>query len=267
MISHWKAAAVPNTGRNGVFAALLAKRGFTGPEEIFEGQQGFFTAVTRRPVDLAPLAGEDGNSQPFRVMESRIKRFPAGIISQTAVEGALEAREQLGLRSPSDVRAVHIRTFEHAVFSMAGHPSRWRPETRETDDHSIPFVVACALSFGSVQPAHFVDEVMRSPELVDLMQKITVVEDAECEAEWPGANLSIVTVEADDGRQHTARVPYHLGHVRRPIGDRDVDAKFRGLTADLMSEAQQTAALDALWHVDETDDIRALMERLAVDSA
>jgi len=162
------------------------------------------------------------------------------------------------------VRRVHIRTFEHAVFSMAGHPSRWRPETRETADHSIPFVVACALSFGSVQPAHFTEETMRSPDLVDLMQKITVVEDPECEAAWPDANLSIVSVETEDGREHTASLPYHLGHARRPIGDADVDAKFRGLTDGLLAADRQTAALDAMWHIDETNDLRALLELVAV---
>ena len=263
-ISHWKAAAVPNTGRNGVFAAVLAHRGFTGPEEIFEGQQGFFKSVTQRPVELAPLAGEGGNSQPFRILESRIKRFPAGIFSQTAIEGALDARAQLRLTTGQEVKSVHIRTFEHAVFSMAGHPSRWRPETRETADHSIPFVVACALSFGSVQPAHFSDEMLHSPDLIGLMQKITVVEDPECEGAWPEANLSIVTVEATDGRQHTARVPYHLGHARRPVGDEDIEAKFRGLTAGLLTDEQQTKALEALWHVDETDDLAVLMGRLVV---
>jgi len=265
-ISHWKAAAVPNTGRNGIFAAMLARRGFTGPEEIFEGQQGYFASVTRKPVDLAPLAGEGGNSQPFRILESRVKRFPAGIFSQTAVEGALEARAQLGIDTGREVRRVHIRTFEHAVFSMAGHPSRWRPETRETADHSIPFVVACALRFGSVEPAHFSDEVMRAPESVDLMQKIAVELDPECEAAWPDANLSIVTVETEDGREHTARVPYHLGHARRPVGDVDIEAKFRGLAAGLLTEEQQTDALDTLWHVDEADDLSAVMRRLVVGS-
>lgn len=263
-ISHWKAAAVPNTGRNGIFAAMLARKGFTGPEEIFEGQQGYFASITRKPVDLAPLAGEGGNSQPFRILESRVKRFPAGIFSQTAVEGALEARAQLRIETGREVRRVHIQTFEHAVFSMAGHPTRWRPETRETADHSIPFVVACALRFGSVEPAHFSDEVMRAPESVDLMQKIAVELDPECEAAWPDANLSIVTVETEDGREHTARVPYHLGHARRPVGDVDIEAKFRGLAAGLLTDEQQTAALDALWHIDEADDLNAVLRRLVV---
>jgi 2-methylcitrate dehydratase len=147
---------------------------------------------------------------------------------------------------------------------MAGHPSRWRPETRETADHSIPYVVACALHYGSVQPAHFSDDMLRVPEVVDLMQKITVEQDAECEAAWPDANLSIVAVETEGGRSHTAHVPYHLGHARRPVGDADIDAKFRGLAAGLLTDNQQAAALDALWHVDETDDLKELLARFVV---
>ncbi len=263
-ISHWKAAAVPNTGRNGVFAAMLARRGFTGPEAIFEGLQGFFAGITGRPIELAPLAGENGNDQPFRILESRVKRFPAGIFSQTAVEGALEARERLGITGERDVSNVHIRTFEQAVFSMAGHPSRWHPETRETADHSIPYVVACALQFGSVEPAHFDDELLSSGELLALMQKITVVEDAECQAAWPEATLSIVTVGTTDGREHTARIPYHLGHSKRPVSDADIEAKFRGLTRGVMNEREQDAALDALWHVEQTTDLRAVLDLVAV---
>jgi 2-methylcitrate dehydratase len=263
-ISHWKAAAVPNTGRNGIFAAMLARRGFTGPESIFEGIQGFFAGISGKPVEMAPLAGENGNSQPFRILESRVKRFPAGIFSQTAVEGALEARERLGIATGTDVRAVHIRTFEQAVFAMAGHPSRWRPETRETADHSIPFVVACALQFGAVEPKHFDEETLGSPELVALMQKITVVEDPECEAAWPDATLSIVDVETADGRRHTSHIPYHLGHSKRAVGDADIETKFRGLAQGLLDDQQQTAALSALWKIEEATNLRDVMDLLAV---
>ena len=70
---------------------------------------------------------------------------------------------------------------------MAGDPTRWRPETRETADHSIPYVVACALQFGTVEPAHFEDDVLRDPVLLDLMQRIEVVQDPECDAAWPEA--------------------------------------------------------------------------------
>lgn len=263
-ISHWKAAAVPNAGRNAVFAAMLAQRGFTGPEEVFQGAQGFFAGITREPVDMLPLAGEDGNVQPFRILESRVKRFPAGIVSQAGIEAALEARTALGLADGNAVRSVRIRTSEHTIFSMAGHPSRWHPETRETADHSLPFVVACALEFGAVNPAYFTDEHIHSPRLVELMQKVVVEPDAECQAAWPETAPSIVTVETADGREHTARVDHHLGHARRPVGDADLEAKFRGLADGLLTETQQAAALDALWHVEEIDDLGELIGRLVV---
>ena len=65
----------------------------TGPPNVFTGTHGFFEGVTGAPVELAPLAREAGNDRAFRLMESRFKRFPAGFFSQTAIEGAIEARE------------------------------------------------------------------------------------------------------------------------------------------------------------------------------
>ncbi|MDE2836834.1 MAG: MmgE/PrpD family protein [Chloroflexota bacterium] len=263
-ISHWKAAAVPNAGRNGVFAAMLARRGMTGPPEVFSGSHGFFAGVAGGPVDLAPLAGEGGTDHAFRLMESRFKRFPAGFVSQTAIEGAIEARDVLGITDTDDIRHVHIRTFESGKRIMAGDPTRWRPETRETADHSIPFVVACALRFGTLEPAHFEDDILRDPALLDLMQRIEVVQDPECDAAWPEAILNILTVRVSDGRQHTASVPYYTGHYKKPMSDADVEDKFRRLTSGLLDEVRQQTALDRLWRLDEETDLGRVMASVAI---
>ena len=263
-ISHWKAAAVPNAGRNGVFAAMLAQRGMTGPPEVFSGSHGFFAGVAGAPIELEPLAKEDGNDRAFRLMESRFKRFPAGFVSQTAIEGAMEAREALGIADTDDIAHVHIRTFESGKRIMAGDPTRWRPETRETADHSIPFVVACALRFGTVEPAHFEDDVLRDPALLDLMQRIEVVQDPECDAAWPEAILNILTVQTSDGRQHTASVPYYTGHFKKPMTDTDIEDKFRRLTTGLLDESRQQAALDRLWHLEEQTDLGQVMTSVAI---
>ena len=263
-ISHWKAAAVPNAGRNGVFAAMLARRGMTGPPEVFSGSHGFFAGVTGAPVELAPLAREDGNDRAFRLMESRFKRFPAGFFSQTAIEGAIEARGVLGIADADDVDRVQIRTFESGKRVMAGDPTRWRPETRETADHSMPFVVACALRFGTLEPAHFEDDVLRDPVLLDLMQRIEVVRDPECDAAWPEAILNILTVRTSDGRQHTVAVPYYTGHFKRPMSDTAIEDKFRGLTTGLLEEPRQQTALDRLWRLDEETDLGRVMASLVI---
>ena len=266
-ISHWKAAAVPNAGRNGVFAALLAQRGMTGPPEVFEGTHGFFEGVTGGRATLQPLAREQGNDHAFRIMESRLKRFPAGFVSQTAIEGAQEARETLGINDSKDIRRVSIRTFESGLRIMAGDPTRWHPETRETADHSIPYVVACALRFGTLEPRHFEDDVLHDPELLALMQRIEVVRDPECDAAWPEAILNIITVETLDGREHTAKVPYYTGHYKRPMSDQDIERKFGRLTVDLLNDDQRASALANLWRLEETDDLPALMGQFVVHPA
>ena len=197
-------------------------------------------------------------------MESRFKRFPAGFVSQTAIEGAMEARDALGITDVADIERVHIRTFESGKRIMAGDPTRWRPETRETADHSIPFVVACALRFGTVEPAHFEDDVLRDPVLLGLMQRIEVVQDPECDAAWPEAILNILTVRTSDGHQHTASVPYYTGHFKKPMTDTDIEDKFRRLTTGLLDESRQQAALDRLWRLNEQTDLGQVMASMAV---
>ena len=197
-------------------------------------------------------------------MESRFKRFPAGFFSQTAIEGAIEARAVLDIADAADVDHVLIRTFESGKRVMAGDPTRWRPETRETADHSIPFVVACALRFGTLEPAHFEDDVLRDPVLLDLMQRIEVVRDPECDAAWPEAILNILTVQTSDGRQYTVAVPYYTGHFKRPMSDTDIEDKFRGLTTGLLEEPRQQTALDRLWRLDEETDLGRVMASLVI---
>ncbi len=254
-ISHIKASTVANAGRNAIFFAMLAERGFSGPPEAIEGEAGYFAALARKKLNLEPLTGENGHKRPFRIMSSRIKRFPSGFFSQTAIEGALECREALGIESARQVKAVRIRTFQNTINAMAGDPTRWRPQTRETADHSVPFVIAMALEHGRVEPTQFVEEVLQDPRVHATMDKVQVTLDPECEAAWPDAILNIVTVETEDSRSHTARVPYHLGHFKRPMSDRDLEDKFRGLCRGLLSKEQQDAALAATWKLDEITDL------------
>ena len=86
-VSMWKGCAYANASRNAVFAATLAQRGLTGPSPIFEGAGGYFKAVSHGPFELDVFGG---NSNPFRIMECSIKRFPLGQYSQTVVQAALE---------------------------------------------------------------------------------------------------------------------------------------------------------------------------------
>src|SRR3989454_11025470 len=153
-LSMWKACAFSNAARNGVFAAVLAQQGMSGPSPIFEGEKGFMKLVSG-PFDLPAFAGEgrarrDENS--FKILETYIKHYPVEYHAQTAVEAALLVREQVlnaeGPRSLAGMTGVEIGSYGVAIEIIGRDEAKWRPRTRETADHSFPYCVAVALLDG-----------------------------------------------------------------------------------------------------------------------
>jgi 2-methylcitrate dehydratase len=254
-VSMWKGCAMANAARQALFAILLASRGMTGPDPIFEGAGGFFRAVAGTPFQLEPLGGD---GRPFKIMEVRIKPFPAGYFSQSAIEGAIELRQRL--RGVEEIARVRIDIFDIAALVMAGDPEKWDPKTRETADHSLPYVVAVALTYGTVGLEHFSEEVLRNPAILELVRKVEVHRSEECQRDWPEATLSILEVTTTGGERHSTRVRYHKGHPKRPMSDREVEDKFRRLSQGLFTPRQMDAILDQLWHLEEVRDIRGLVE-------
>jgi 2-methylcitrate dehydratase len=249
-VSLWKGCAFANASRNAVFAVQLASLGMTGPAPIFEGPGGFFNAVSGEPFALPPFGGD---GRPFKIMECTMKRFPLGLYSQTVVEAALQVRRQLP--SLDDIRAVTVETLQTAINIMAGDAEKWHPTTRETADHSMPYATAVALAYGAVEPRHFGPEYWRDPQLLELVQKVSVRVSEEANRRAPEAMLSRVTVECAGGRSYAAEVAYHRGHWKNPMSDGEVEDKFRALARDWLTPAQTEALLDRLWHLEQVEDI------------
>ncbi|HXH10688.1 MAG TPA: MmgE/PrpD family protein [Alphaproteobacteria bacterium] len=258
-VSLWKGCAFANASRNAVFAAQLAALGMTGPAPIFEGPGGFFRAVSGEPFELEPFGG---HGRPFKIMECTVKRFPLGLYSQTVVEAALQVRQQLA--SAEEIREVHIGTLQTAVNIMAGDAEKWHPTNRETADHSMPYVTAVALKYGTVEPRHFDAAYWRDPELLALVQKVKVSVSEEANRRAPEAMLSRVEVVTASGAQHVAEVAYHRGHYKNPMTDQEIEAKFRGLTRDLLTPAQIEAVLERLWHLEQVDDIGEVVKLVRI---
>ena len=252
VLSHWKGCAYANASRNAVFATMLAQRGLTGPAPIFEGEHGFFRAVTQEPYTLETFGGGD---IPYKITECSIKRFPLGQYSQTVVQAALEAREKMPAVVVDEIAEVNIRTLQKAIDIMAGDEEKWDPKSRETADHSMPYTTAVALTYGQVHQSHFAEQYYRSRRLLDLTGRVKVAASAEADRRAPEAMLCDVEVVTKSGERYTAEVPYHKGHYKNPMTDAEVEAKFRSLAQDLLSPAQTDALLEKLWNLEEVEDI------------
>ena len=249
-VSAWKGCAFANASRNAVFAAQLAAQGLTGPSPIFEGPGGFFSAVSGEPFRLEPFGGP---GQPFKILDCSIKHFPLGQYSQTVVEAALQARQQLA--RVEDIQEVQIETLQTAVNIMAGDAEKWHPTNRETADHSMPYTAAVALMYGTVEARHFAREYRTDPRLLELTQKVKVSVSEEANRRAPEAMLSTVEVVTTTGQRLKGEVAYHRGHYKNPMSDQEIEEKFHGLAQDLLTERQSASVLDRLWHLEQVEDI------------
>jgi 2-methylcitrate dehydratase len=252
-ISHWKGCALANASRNAVFCAMLAGKGLTGPEEVFEGKAGFFKSMGIG-FDIKPFAD---SADGYRIMKARLKAFPAGYFSQSAIEAILELRSQIA--NLDEIKQICLQTFPAGFEVMGSGEANWQPETRESADHSLPFVMAVALMEGNLEIRHFDQMYYKRADVRALMQKISVRIGAESVAAWPEVPLNIVDIEMKSGKVYSTKVAYHLGHFNRLMTDAEQERKFRPLAAPLLPERQINDLLACLRRLDDVEQIGELI--------
>lgn len=274
-LSMWKACAFSNAARNGVFAAMLAQRGMTGPSPIFEGEKGFMKLVSG-PLELPAFGGERGQapavggslSPPFKILDTYIKHYPVEYHAQTAVEVALALREDIlkgdGVEALAGITDIEIGSYDVAIEIIGRDPEKWRPHTRETADHSFPYCVAVALLDGKVTLRSFDAKRLTDPALHELMQKVRVVPQPEFVGRYPLAMPTRITVRTQAGKDYVKQVDHPLGHPRNPMSDREIEGKFRLLAAGKLDRACIRKVSDLVWKLDQLNDISLLMPLLRV---
>ena len=255
-LSMWKGCAFANAARQGVFAALLAAEGMTGPDEIFEGPMGFFQQVSG-PLELDIEAW----GPPSMITRTSIKFWPAEYHSQSAIDAALQLRGQLG--DAKAIQALRIFSFDAAVEIIGSEVEKWRPTSRETADHSMPYCVAVALLDGEVGLAQFEDERIAREDVRSLMDRITILRDPALTARYPEGIPNRLEVTLADGRVLEREVTYPRGHDHNPMTDDEVLTKFRSLARLRLPEAQVEALAERVWSL-ETEDLTALFEAARV---
>jgi 2-methylcitrate dehydratase len=257
-LSMWKGCAFANAARNGVFAALLAAEGLTGPAPLFEGELGFMKLVTREPFVLAPLGG---GAQPFMINQTYIKFWPAEYHSQSAIDAALQMRDQIG--DVQRIARLDIHTFNAAVDIIGKDPEKWRPKTRETADHSLPYCTAVALIDGDVTEQQFDDAHLADPKVLDLVSKIKVHRDPELNARYPRGIPNRLTVTLADGRQIVREVEFPRGHALNPMTDAEVEKKFRRMVQPRSGKDRADRILAACWKLESLKEAGELIRLVA----
>ena len=137
---------------------------------MFEGRLGFFNLISHKPT--APLQ----LGEPYGAFT---KRFPLGQFSQTAAQAAVEARQFA--KNPDEIQEITIQVSRSAIKIMADSPDKWRPQTHETADHSIPYAVSLALMYGRIEPEYYEDPYLHDQRLLDLVNRVKCIPSDEAD--------------------------------------------------------------------------------------
>jgi 2-methylcitrate dehydratase len=194
----------------------------------------------------------------------RLKYWPAENSAQAAIWAALE------LRSKADVgefTGIDVFTDKLARDEIASEPEKWDPQTRETADHSLPYIFAKALLDGTINLASFEESAYLDPSIRPLMAKIRVHVDPEIEAAWPAKVIMRVEATTAQGMLPRVEVVNPRGHEDNPMQDRDTDAKFRTTAVPVLGADRAEAALSAWWRLAEARDLTEHLELLRPEAS
>ncbi len=254
-MSNWKAYACADACRKAIFSVQLAQAGMTGPQEVFEGRDGFFRVISRKPFKLPPLGG--GN-EPFGIMRAFTKRFALGQYSQTVAQAAVEARQFF--KDPGEIQTVNIRVSHKAISVMADLPEKWRPQTHETADHSMPYAAGVVLMYGKIGDEHYEDPYLHDPRLLDLVSRVKCIPSEEADRNHKEFNLCDLEIVLKSGQSKNVRVTYHRGHFKNPMTDAEMEEKFRSLASRQLPPERVDNLVRQLWAVEEMPKAGVLVE-------
>ena len=258
-LSMWKGCAAASATRAAIFAAQLAADGMMGPAQPFEGAEGLWQrALVGKQVRPKALGG---NGEPFRITQTTFKNYPSQIHTQAPVGLALELQPRVAV---ADIKSIKIRSYLSAVSSASDEPEKWDPKTRETADHSIPFLVAAALRDGQVTPATFTSASLADPALRTIIGKITIEEDAEFTRRYSAEYNCHLEIATNDGKTLVASTSYPKGHRNNPLDDSELNDKFRSLAIPTITEEQSDQALRLLWDAENLPNMDQLFDTMVV---
>jgi len=271
----------PMAVQSGVFAALMAQKGYSGTEKVFEGKEGFMDAFIgwnakdeiNNPTDME---GRDGVSswnwnvdalvgglgESFKILECGMKAFPTEALTHTHISCMINAMVNNDL-DYTDIKEVKVTAFAQA-YDILFDPAKYRPASRETADHSLPYCMAVAMVDKKITTESFSDEKLNDPKVFEVIDKIKGEPSQEFEAMFPAKQPSRVVVTTKDGRVFEEYMEFPKGDPREPMTMTDLENKFNSLSSDIISFDRQKEIKDMIFSC-ENMNIKDFMAKLVVD--
>jgi 2-methylcitrate dehydratase PrpD len=240
-----------------VFAARLARDGFTAASTILEAPRGFYNAAAGG-YDPARVAGRLGDPFFFESPGISIKPYPSGSLSHPGQDAVLE------LVIENDVHADDVQNALVATNSATTNALIYPlPQTALEGKFSFPFLLAIAILRHKVGVAEFTDDVVRSREVQELMRRCRHVADPEIDARGFHHMETRVELTLTDGRVLSRTESVATGHPDKPMSRDRLEAKFLECAQLAIDEASARKAMAQIWELGSLDRVANLHATLA----
>jgi 2-methylcitrate dehydratase len=250
----------PMATQSGVLAALLAEKGYTGPEHVVDGKEGLTHCFGPHwKLDLLT----EGLGESWRITQCGMKAFPTEALTHTPISAVLDLVKENDLH-PEQVEKIQVRSLARAA-DILSDPSKYDPHTKETADHSLPYVIAAALVDRQVTPAQFTVAKIMDPKIREQLKKVEVVADPEIEKVFPALQRVVVRIATTDGRSLERQLDFPKGDPRNPLTDQEVEEKFAALAEGVLSNGAQNKLKEAIWNLEKVDRVSRLMALMQAD--
>jgi len=241
---------IPWAAVAGVSSALLARSGFTGPENVF---------------DFLPLYDPErilqGLGRDFLILKTYFKRYPCCRWLHPIIEGLFDLMEE-GSIQPSHVKTIHIQTFSRA-FTLTNRP---RPQTLEEAQFSIPFCTALAMMKKEEGFHHIRMKDLDDPGVIRLSEKVHLELQPRFDESFPEKIFSKITIETSEGKMEKV-VSSAKGDPDNPMTGQELEEKYLYYASPVLGEKKATLLKDHIKNLEEVsmeDLLRTLSDHQRV---
>ena len=240
----------PTMSHAGIMAAMLAKKGFTGPTSIIDGHDGFVETIMRGDYDLSKIVPPKGK---FSIRETCIKSIIADFSSHGHLTATLKLVRENDIK-PEDVAEIRITTSKRCA-EHTGDPVKKYPKNKETADHSSYYLTAITVIDRQIGPDQFSPEKYQGSKVRELIDKVILQGDPNLDKVRPAGISEIITKQ---GKKYQCRVDYPRGHARNPMTDEEIIEKFKSMAKKYMDDEQMTELIETAFTLDKLEDIAEL---------
>jgi len=247
---------------SGVMCARLAQKGITGPKNFLQGVYGYYNVYGRGLVDPAKALADLGRR--FECEKIIFKKYPSCGLTLGSTDMVLNLlRDAEGKDVSADtVDRVTVKVPPY-TYKLVGHPFEMGTTPRVNAQFSIRYCIANALVRRSSRLAHFEEEAIRNPQVLDLAQRVDVVVDPAMELR--GHTPVDMTVRLKDGREIFRQIDIAPGFPGNPLTKEEQEARFRDCIAYAkkpLPKEKVEGIVESVARIDHLSDMRILIPLL-----